>query len=119
MIRDAASSGFILTLAVKSRAMSIHVKPAEELAAHWAEGNTRAVRDALENPASQAQYDWGLGFATQNLRKLTRKANQQAIMTFSSALLKQLALEGAERVMLIPLPEGGALLRRATEDDVI
>lgn len=98
--------------------MAIATKSPEESARRWMEGELAAVREALENPRTRRQYDWGLGFAAGNLRKLTRKANKQAIITLSAALLKEAGLEGADRIVVLPLPEGGALLRRATEEDV-
>ena len=95
------------------------MKPAEELRRRWQEGSSVAVRNALENPRTQQRYDWGLGFAAGYLRKLTRKANSQAIVTLSAALLSEAGLESADRVVLLPLPEGGVLLRRATDEDVM
>jgi hypothetical protein len=98
--------------------MSAVLKSAEEYARRWAEASSQAVRDALECPRDQAQYDWALGFAAGYLRKLTRKANSQALVTLSAAMLREAGLAGAERVIVLPLPEGGLLVRGATADDV-
>jgi hypothetical protein len=98
--------------------MAIAVPSPQECKRRWAEACSQAVREGLESPRTQAQYDWALGFAVGYLRKVTRKANSQAIITLSLALLQEAGLEGAERVVLLPLPEGGLLLRRATEQDV-
>lgn len=99
--------------------MALTVTSLAECVKRWAEKTDRAVRDALENPQSQAEYDWALGFATGNLRKLTRKANGQAILTFNQAQLRESGLGAADRVIVLSLPEGGALIRRASEEDVI
>jgi hypothetical protein len=98
--------------------MTLPMRAAEEAGRAWAEACWRAVRAALEKPRTQADYDWALGFADGYLRKLTRKASSQAIITLSAALLQEAGLEGAERVLLLPLPEGGLLLRPATDEDV-
>lgn len=104
---------------VLSATMAIGTKSVEELGSRWEAGSWLAVRAALERPRNQQHYDWGLGFATGNLRKLTRKANSQAIITLSAALVKKAGLKGADRVMVLPLPEGGLLVRAATQEDVI
>ncbi|HEY6271280.1 MAG TPA: hypothetical protein VIX19_04710 [Terriglobales bacterium] len=98
--------------------MAIKTKSAEELGRKWEAGSWLAVRTALERPRNRQHYDWGLGFATGNLRKLTRKANSQAIITLSAALVKEAGLKGVERVLVLPLSEGGLLVRAATEEDV-
>jgi hypothetical protein len=98
--------------------MAIAVPSPQECKRRWAEACSQAVREGLESPRTQAQYNWALGFAVGYLRKVTRKANSQAIITLSWALLQEAGLEGAEREVLLPLPEGGLLLRRATEQDV-
>jgi hypothetical protein len=98
--------------------MATLLKPAEEYARRWAEASWQAVREGLEHPRNQEQYDWALGLADANLRKLTRKANRQALITLSAAMLREAGLEGADRVLVLPLPEGGLLVRRATSEDV-
>jgi len=98
--------------------MTTVLKSPGEYARRWAEGSSQAVREALEHPRDQAQYDWALGFAAAHLRKLTRKGNSQGIITLSAAMLTEAGLEGAERVLVLPLPEGGLLVRRATAEDV-
>ncbi len=98
--------------------MTIGVRPIEECVARWQKGSERALREALESPRTREQYDWGLGFAAMYLRKLTRKANSQAIVTFSGALLEQASLADVERVIVLPLAEGGVLIRPATAEDV-
>jgi hypothetical protein len=110
--------GFIVAAEVLSGKMTTVLKPAEEYARRWAEGSWRAVREGSERPRDRAHYDWALGFAAGNLRKLTRKANRQAIITLSAAMLREAGLEGADRVMVLTLPEDGLLLRRATAEDV-
>jgi hypothetical protein len=99
--------------------MAIAVPSVEECTHRWAEACWLAVRDALENPRTQADYDWALGCTARYLRKLTRKANSQAIITFSAALVREAGLKGADRVMVLPLAEGGLFLRRATEEDLM
>jgi hypothetical protein len=94
------------------------MKSAAELGHRWLAGSSRVVREALENPRTHSEYYWGLSFAAGNLRKLIRKAHGQAIITLSAALLREARLKGAEGVLVLPLPEGGLLLRRATDEDV-
>jgi hypothetical protein len=99
--------------------MPIATKSAEECGRRWVEGSSLAVRDALENPRTEAEYDWALGFAAGNLRKLTPKGNSQANLSLSAALLQEAGLDRRERVLTLALPEGGLLVRRATEEDII
>jgi hypothetical protein len=112
------ATGFIAAAEVLSGEMATVLKRAEEYARRWAEGNWQAVREGLERPRDQAHYDWALGFAAGDLRKLTRKANRQAIITLSAAILKEAGLVGADRVRVWTLPEGGLFVRRATAEDV-
>lgn len=116
--RRRAAPGFIAAGGVLSGKMATVLKSPEEYAHRWAQASSQAVREALERPRNRAQYDWALGFAAENLRKLTRKANSQAIITLSAALQREAGLEGAERVLVLPLPEGGLLVRRATVEDL-
>src|SRR5262249_33102907 len=46
------------------------------------------------------------------------KANSQAIFTLNASLLQEAGLEAADRIVVLPLPEGGLLVRRATDEDV-
>ena len=98
--------------------MGTALKSAEESARRYAEGISKAVCEALERPRDQAQYDWGLTLAAGDTRKLTRKGNRQGIITLSAAMLRDACLAEADRVIVLPLPEGGLLVRGATAEDV-
>jgi hypothetical protein len=111
--------GFLERNGVTFRGMARSVLPGREWTKRWSEKTAQAVCRALENPRSQAEYDWALGFATGYVRKLTRKANGRAIVNFSQAQLRESGLAVADRVIVLPLAEGGVLIRCASEEDLI
>jgi hypothetical protein len=77
------------------------------------------VTEALQNPASPKQYDWALAFASSNIRKLSRGEGRQAHLTLSAAIMELAGVKPGDRVLVLPLAEGGFLVRRATGDEVI
>lgn len=103
---------------VHSIVMTIKVSSAEQQAARWAEGEARAVREAVERPTNKAQYDWGLGFGSLYIRKLTRVRGGRKMISLPRSLLRQLGLENCERVIVIPHPESGGYIRPATPEEV-
>jgi hypothetical protein len=96
------------------RALSV-----EELAARWKVGCERAIREALERPANETEYDKALAFASSNIRKVARSDKGQACITLSQALTRQAGLQRGDRVLVLPLAEGGFLVRRATGEEIV
>jgi hypothetical protein len=43
--------------------MAIPMSSADELRLHWFAGSSLAMREALENLSTKADYDWAVGFA--------------------------------------------------------
>ncbi len=97
--------------------MTVKTPPIEEAAERWVEGNQRAVREALEKPLTQKQYDWALAFQSMCLRRLWRVRGAGRVVSFTGAQLEQMGLVGVEKVIVLPLPEGGCIIRPATEED--
>lgn len=110
--------GFNREIRVHSVSMALKITSAEEIARRWAEGESRAIREALQRPRNRAHEDWALGFGSLFIRKLTRKGNRQRLVSLPDALLRMMGLENCERVIFIPLPEGGGYIRAATPDEI-
>jgi hypothetical protein len=95
--------------------MATATKRAGECGRRWAEASALAVREALEGPE---QHEWALSFAAGNLPKVIRRPGLGVAINFSGALADALGLKVGGRALVLPLPEGGGLIRGASEEEV-
>jgi hypothetical protein len=98
--------------------MATATKRAGECGRRWAEASALAVREALEDPRAPEQHEWALSFAAGNLPKVIRRPGLGVAINFSGALANKLGLKVGGRALVLPLPEGGGLIRGASEEEV-
>ena len=98
--------------------MATATKSAEECARRWEEASSLAVRQALEYPRTPEEYERALSFAAGNPPKVIRRPGLGVAINLSGALADALGLKVGGRALVLPLPEGGGLIRGASEEEI-